>query len=246
MWIKKLAYRVTQPVLRTLRNNRTIIRRLFGVRVPRGTAVQFDPTTVTLAHAVKTVGKDSDQHALEIGIGQGALISLSVSQQFKSLQIHGIDCSPSRVESSQKVAAFNGVEVNFFESNLFESVPPQPQFDLIFFNPPYVPTAVGEGLQLTEKLQVDGDQVWNGGEDGCVVLRQFLAEVGEYLAPEGRVVFGVQSMFVPDTKVEEVVGQTPFKIAQRITRRLTPAVAYVLTKASVAPQIPASQLPAAK
>ncbi len=229
MLIKKLAYKVTQPMLRALRNNRAIIRRLFGVQVPKGTAVQFDPTTVTLAHAVKLVGKEEDKHALEIGIGQGALISLAVKQKFPQLNLHGIDCSQSRVESSQHVAAHNNVEVNFFESDLFASVPAEPKFDLIFFNPPYVPTAVGEGLQLTEKLQVDGDQVWNGGEDGCDVLRQFLAGAVDYLAAGGRLVFGVQSMFVPDATVEDVVGQTRFEISQKVRRRFSPAMAYVLT-----------------
>jgi len=240
MWIKKLAYSVTQPLLRKLRNNRTIIRQLFGVRTPRGVAVQFDPATVTLAHAVKQAGTEADRHSLEIGIGQGALISLAVSQKFKSLKIHGIDCSASRVESSQQVAAFNNIEATFYESNLFESVPASPQFDLIFFNPPYVPTAVGEGLQLTRRLQVDGDQVWDGGEDGCVVLRQFLAGAVDYLAPGGRIIFGVQPMFVPDSKVEEVVSETPLSIAQRVKRRFTPAVAYVLTHAPVESQATAA------
>ncbi len=227
MQLKQAVYPVFQPILRALRRNRWIIRRLFGVKVPPGVAVQFDPTTVLLTRALRAIAESEDRRALELGIGQGALVSLSLAH-LKQIQLDGIDCSPTRVESSQRVAAYNEIAANFWLSDLFAQVPAENQYDLIFFNPPYVPTGVGEALKLTKRLEVDGDQVWDGGDDGTSVLREFLRQAPEYLSPRGRVVFGVQDIFVPDAKVLEVLAETRLALQQRVTKRMVPSVVYVL------------------
>ena len=217
-----------------LRNNRLIIRRLFGVSIPKGTKVQFDPTTVLLARALAEQLTAEDSRALEIGIGQGALVGLSLKKAAQDrgveLALDGIDCSRSRVESSLKVAEHNRMDVKFWLSDLFEQVPAEQQYDLIFFNPPYVPTGVGNELKLTERLQVDGDQVWDGGEDGTSILRMFVNQAGDYLSARGRVVFGVQEIFVPDARVVEAVGNSRLQIKQRVKKRGIPSIVYVLSK----------------
>lgn len=99
----------------------------------------------------------------------------------------------------------------------------------IFFNPPYVPTAVGQRLSLSERLQVDGDQVWNGGEDGTTVLRSFLQQASRYTSDRGRVVFGVQEIFVPQETVSKAIRECGYTMLSRITRSMIPSVVYVVT-----------------
>lgn len=232
MRFKVAAYHCFHPILRTLRNSRIIIGRLFGVKIPPNVSVQFDPTTVLLARAVAESLTDNDKRALEVGIGQGALVGLSLMRAAKkqaiSLSLDGIDCSTSRVESSQQVAGFNQIEARFWISDLFSEVSPEQQYDLIFFNPPYVPTGVGSELKLTKRLQVDGDQVWDGGEDGTSVLRMFLREAPRFLSSSGRVLFGVQDIFVPDQLVVDAVAETELRIVDRFKKRSIPSVVYIL------------------
>jgi release factor glutamine methyltransferase len=233
MRLTLLAYRCVHPLLKMLRTNRAIIRRLFGVRIPRDTKVQFDPTTVLLSKTLGELLTEDDGRVLELGIGQGALVGLSLKRAARhrgwTLALDGIDCSAARVESSRKVAEYNHIDASFWVSDSFAEVPPLRQYDLIFFNSPYVPTRVGKALKLTQRLEVDGDQVWDGGADGTAILRRFLRESGARLSPRGRVVFGVQRIFVPDDLVAEVVAASQLRIEQRLTRRSIPSVVYVVS-----------------
>lgn len=230
MDVKSMVYEVTHPVLAKVRSNRWLIKRLFGLTVPREIDISFDPTTVALRQAVCDSITSKDSAVFEMGIGQAALVGLSVAKE-RGVELHGADCSPSRVETSQRVAEANGVETQFLVSDLFASVAPQQRFDVIFFNVPYVPSQQGQTLQLTKRLGVDGDQVWDGGPDGTQVLRAFLAEAIDFLAPEGRVVFGVQNIFVPEEVVQQVIQDCGYRLQQRSTKRMVPSCCYVVRPA---------------
>jgi release factor glutamine methyltransferase len=222
-------YDLCHPALRALRGNRHVIRLLFGARIPAGMQVQFDPTTVLLSRVLSAIATPEDRACLEVGIGEGALISLSIARRHP-MQLVGVDCSEARVLQSRRVAEANGFAVDFFKSDLLSAVPPALRFDLIFFNPPYVPTETGRRLRLTERLTVDGDQMWDGGLDGTAVLSRFLEQAKEYLSARGRIVFGVQSLFVPDKLVVEIIHRSGLKLQQRQTRRFLPSIAYIIEK----------------
>lgn len=230
MPFKNLAYHVGHPLLGLVRSNHFLMRRLFGVRIPSDVSVQFDPTTVALARELLLEITDEDTTALEMGIGSAALISLSLMKRTK-LRIDGVDCSPSRVATAQAVAKHNGLSAHFWQSDLFSAVPNDARYDLTFFNPPYVPTQWGRDLKLTARLHVDGDQMWDGGEDGTSVLRSYLRQSPHFLSPRGRIVFGVQNVFVPDELVSRAISECGCRLRHRHRRRLVPACVYV-----VAPQ----------
>ncbi|HDH27761.1 MAG TPA: methyltransferase, partial [Euryarchaeota archaeon] len=65
------------------------------------------------------------------------------------------------------------------KSDLFSNV--SETFDLIVFNPPYLPTEEGEPLD-------DVSLAWDGGRSGRVVIDRFLAGLSGHLNPGGRVV----------------------------------------------------------
>jgi release factor glutamine methyltransferase len=234
MSIRRLLYHVVHPVLGVAARNRFLIHRLFGIRIPRDVTVHFDPTTLLLRFALQQVVVPQDKSALDVGIGQGALLALGL-QRSTHLYVEGVDCSESRVHSSRLVAHHNALTANFFVSNLFSAVPPDCQYDLIFFNPPYVPTRNGEELKLTRRMRADSDRVWNGGQEGTQVLREFLLHAPSHLSPRGRVLFGVQPIFVPDHRIHALVGQGRLVMLNRITRCCIPSTVYVLGHAQNPP-----------
>ena len=231
MQAKRLAYQLFHPILRWGRSHPVLIRGLLGVRLPRGADVAFDPTTVLLARAARETKTPSDVTVLEMGIGAGALVGLSLARHClrtkEAIALAGCDCVPRRVESALAVARHNGLEAEFFESDLFAALPADRQFDLILFNPPYVPTSVGKDLDMGQRL-TDERTMWDGGDDGLVVLRKFLADAPPHLSPRGRLLFGVQHVFVKDDAVRQVIDASPFQLQKRITRRGVPAAVYVL------------------
>lgn len=227
MSLRKLLYQVVHPVLGLAARNRFLIGRVFGIRVPREITVHFDPTTLLLRLALRQVVTPRDKFALEIGIGQGALLALGLRQSTQ-LRVEGVDCSEPRVRSSQEVAKHNGLSADFYVSDLFDRVPSDRQYDVIFFNPPYVPTRDGEELGLTRHMRADSGRVWDGGDNGMQVLREFLLRVPAHLSPRGRVLFGVQPMFVPDHSVQALIDASRLVLLNRITRRWIPSAVYVL------------------
>jgi release factor glutamine methyltransferase len=228
MAIRHLVYELVHPVLGAVARNRWLIRRLFGVRVPRDTVVHFDATTLLLRHVLPLAVRPADRVALEVGIGQGALLALAL-RRTTHLEVHGLDCSAGRVSSSQRVAEYNGIDACFFRSDLFSQVAPGRLYDLIFCNPPYVPTREGRQLRLTRRMRADSDRVWDGGDDGTRVLQTFLERAADYLQPGGRVLFGVQPIFIPPARVEQMVTDCGWTIVQRWRRRWIGSVAYLLT-----------------
>ncbi len=220
-------YAAAHPVLRSLRSHPRLIRMLFGVQIPRGTPVQFDPTTICLSRTLRKIATENDRRTLEVGIGQAALVSLSLAKQ-RPVEVYGVDLSASRVASSIEVAKYNGIKADFRESDLLSAVPNDLRFDLIFFNPPYVPTAMGQQLQFNERFCTEGNHVWDGGVDGTDVLVRFLRDAKPRLTPTGRIVFGVQSIFIPDALIVEVLKREQMELKQRCRQRVPPSVCYVV------------------
>ena len=69
-------------------------------------------------------------------------------------------------------------------------------FDLVIFNPPYLPT------QPEERLDDWLEYALDGGQDGRSVIRRFAADVRRVLAPSGRVLLLISSL----TGLQEVSG----------------------------------------
>ena len=70
------------------------------------------------------------------------------------------------------------------ESDLFSNV--KGKFDLVMFNPPYLPYDSNEGYDAS---------LWNsGGLNGCEVLDKFLKDVVKYLNSDGKVLILFSSL----------------------------------------------------
>lgn len=227
MALHELLYHLCHPLLGTAARNRWLIHRLFHIRVPKQVTVHFDPTTLALLLALRNTVTPSDKTALEVGIGQGALLANSL-QKSTAIDVEGVDCSEARVLSSCTVAAYNRLQPRFYMSDLFSKVGNGRSFDLIFFNPPYVPTGQGRRLKLTRHMRADSDRVWDGGQDGSGVLRTFLQQAHGFLSSHGRLLFGIQPIFLSRELTESTIADCKWQIRDRYSPRWLPACVYVL------------------
>lgn len=121
---------------------------------------------------------------LEIGTGSG-FVSAVLLANLKEICLVATEINPH----AARCAKVNGVEV--IRTDLFRGIKsknPETLFDLILFNPPYLPTS--------EEEKVPGwlNYAFDGGISGRETLDQFLGEVKDYLKPGGEILVLISSI----------------------------------------------------
>jgi release factor glutamine methyltransferase len=131
--------------------------------------------TYLLVDAALNEVRPSDS-VLEVGTGCG-IIAKMVAERARC--VIATDKNPRAVAN----AKLNGVEA--IRGDLFADL--DSRFDLIIFNPPYLPGRSDTSSDWQTKA-------WDGGPSGREVTAQFLSQVGKYLTQKGRVLLVISSI----------------------------------------------------
>ncbi len=122
---------------------------------------------------------------LEMGCGTGVT---AVTAALKgSAQVTAVDLSPAAVLNTELNARRHGVAetVHAIHSDLFTDVPAG-EFDVIFWNSPFVDAPMPEG--------VPEDLARIVFDPGYLIHRRYLHEAQDFLSPRGRLLLGFGSM----------------------------------------------------
>ncbi|MGC4015293.1 MAG: peptide chain release factor N(5)-glutamine methyltransferase [Luteolibacter sp.] len=120
---------------------------------------------------------------LDMGCGSGVL-GLSLASSKPAWQVLLADVSPDALAlTRENAASIELTNAGFTESDLFAAV--EGSFDLIVANLPYVPET--DRPTLTREVMHDPDLALFGGQDGLDVIRRFLPQAFEKLAPGGHI-----------------------------------------------------------
>ncbi len=109
---------------------------------------------------------------LEIGSGSGINLQTALKSKIKKQNIFSCDINKKAVEYCKNLG------FNCILSNLFKKIPEQ-KFDIIIFNPPYLPEDKNEPKE--SKLAT------TGGKHGNEITIKFLKQAKDYLAKNGRI-----------------------------------------------------------
>lgn len=142
--------------------------------------------TLLLLEAAFAESRPKDR-VLEVGTGSGH-VAASLLDRVKS--VFAVDINPYAAATARA----RGVDV--VRTDLFAGL--RGRFDLVLFNPPYLPTNPEERLEDWLEYALDG------GPDGRRTIARFLTELDEVLAPAGRALLLVSDL----TGVEEVQALT--------------------------------------
>jgi len=124
---------------------------------------------------LKNLVNVKNKEVLEIGVGTG-LISIACAKK-GAKKVVGVDINPYAVKLAKENAKLNNVDVLFFESDLFENV--NGKFDIILFNPPYLPTSEDD------KIESYLNYAFDGGKNGREILDRFIDNLPKYLKKGG-------------------------------------------------------------
>ncbi len=138
---------------------------------------------------------------LEVGTGSG-FVSAVLLANLKDISLLATEINPH----AARCAKANGVEV--IRTDLFRGIKPEKpenRFDLILFNPPYLPTS------KEEKVPGWLNYAFDGGISGRETLDRFLDEVRDYLKPGGKILVLISSITGLEA-VKEKMRSVGFKV----------------------------------
>ncbi|MHC1586069.1 MAG: HemK2/MTQ2 family protein methyltransferase [Candidatus Hecatellaceae archaeon] len=174
------------------------IRRLYGflLKIPSHVYEPSDDSFL-LAENLKLSGGET---VLDMGCGSGLLTLLAAR---KASLVVAVDINPEAVKATAENVKANGFagKVELVVGDLFSAFRRGELFDLVIFNPPYLP--VEEEDQL--------GRAWSGGPTGREVIDRFLSEVKGRLKPRGKILL-VQSTLSNVSETVRVLEASGFNV----------------------------------
>lgn len=146
----------------------------YGIKIKTSDGV-YAPAEDTLLLA-GTLDARPNENVLDMGTGTGVL-GLIAAKTAK--HVLAVDINDAALKCAKENALLNGVKnMTTRKSDLFSNIPET--FDLIIFNPPYLPT---EEREPRDEVSF----AWDGGRSGRGVIGRFLKEVKDHLTEGGRI-----------------------------------------------------------
>ncbi|MFA5266377.1 MAG: HemK2/MTQ2 family protein methyltransferase [Methanoregula sp.] len=164
--------------------------------------------TVLLLKAARAEVKPGDR-VLEVGTGSG-LVAAEIARITRVL---ATDINPHAVLCARNA----GIDV--VRADLFAGI--RGSFDLVLFNPPYLPT------QPEERIDDWLEYALDGGESGRRVIERFARHVGDILAPGGRILLLISSL-TGLHEVQELFAGQGYSVEPAIQQVIEDEVLYVL------------------
>jgi len=124
---------------------------------------------------------------LDMCTGSGC-IAVSLAKNLKNANVYGADISEKALNIAKKNAEINNVNVEFYNSDLFNKIPNE-KFDIIVSNPPYITTKDMKSLQ--REVMSEPSLALDGGEDGLFFYRKISEDALLYLNDNGVIVFEI-------------------------------------------------------
>ena len=126
-----------------------------------------------LAEFVKReIKKDDFTNVLDMGSGSGIQAEIAIKSGINPKNIVLVDINPDAIKLLKKKFPKSKIIL----SDLFSKIPKKSEFDLIIFNPPYLPDH-----------EFDKGADTSGGKKGSEVLNKFLKKAKLHLAENGKI-----------------------------------------------------------
>jgi release factor glutamine methyltransferase len=130
---------------------------------------------------------------LDMGTGSGILAAYCAR---RGAEVTASDVDIAAIQRLARVADMLGVRVKLIACDLFSKI--ADQFDIIMFNPPYLPSHAMH------------DRTVDGGKQGRSIINRFLNQVSRHLVQDGFAVLLVSSLNHPE-RLRERYAHLSFK-----------------------------------
>ncbi len=169
------------------------------VLIPRPETEQLVVRAIDLAKEARVAS------IADVGTGSG-ILAVCCAKHLPLASVTAIDISATALAVATRNAERHSVaeRITFVESNLFENLPNQQQFDLILSNPPYVSTE--EMAELDPEVRdFEPHLALDGGVQGMEIVERLLKQSVDRLRPDGWLLIEVSPMNAK--RVEQLVDE---------------------------------------
>ena len=199
----KLIYKI----LKYIRSSKIITFVIWRIKIEKYLHDTFwDLTTLVLKKELNQ-NKEKNKY-LDMGCGQFAILG----QYFKKINsysdVTSIDVYKEFIENSIKNSIQNKNDINILQSNLFSNI--NEKFDLISFNPPYVPAS-------TKNEKLEFPNIRYSDLEGIQTAKDFLSEAKKFLTPDGIILLGMNTFYVPQNVCVKLIKDNGYKL-EKITK----------------------------
>lgn len=161
----------------------------------------------------------------EMGVGSG-YITIILMKLFPECLFYAIDKNQKALDCTSNNIQLNElahVQIEFFLSDLFQTVNAD-TFDIIIFNPPYLPMEENSSLATTDPLY---RSTWEGGTD---LIIDFLHSSEKYLSQNGEIIMVLSQYQVKDGNIDDFVSETntSLKVKEFFKKQISLETLYVV------------------
>lgn len=164
----------------------------------------YDPAEDTFI-ILENIELNKSDCVLEIGTGCG-IIALECAKRV--CNVIATDISPFAINCAKRNYIKNknllNANIEFRQGDLFSVIENKEEFDVIIFNPPYLPT------NSNKKIKSWLNFAFDGGKDGIATTKRFLNEVIRYLNKIGKAYF-IFSSYSNQEKLRNILDKNKIK-----------------------------------
>ena len=168
----------------------TANQEFFGLdfEVTKDVLIPRPETELLIETALKLFPRSADVFFCDVGTGSGCIV-VTLLHQLPQARAVALDISPGALAVARRNAARHSVteRVDFIVSDCFAALSardPQPSFDLIVSNPPYVEEGAMASLQR-EVRDYEPRNALAAGPDGLAIIRRLLLEAPGFVKAGG-------------------------------------------------------------
>ncbi len=207
-------------ILNILRSSKFFTYILWGIKIDKFCHTTFwDLTSLVIKKELSNI---KEKKYLDMGCGQFAILGQFYKKKNIDSKITSVDIYDDLVENSFINSKINKNDIEVIQSNLFDKI--NDKFDLISFNPPYVPQKKDDKVKYSK--------IRYSAKDGTETMSLFLKKAKDFLSYDGKIILGVNSYYVDKEKCLSLIKEYGYDI-KKITRiLLNSSIAFTIQKNS--------------
>ena len=178
-------------------------KEFFGIELEISESVLVPrPETELLVEMVLNIAP-KNATLLDLGTGSGA-IALAIAKERPDIKVSASDLSASALEIARKNARSLNLNLTFFHSNWYQSLP-HSKWDFLVSNPPYI----SENDPHLDALKKEPIEALVSGTDGLEAIRQIVNGSSDFLTPQGHLL--IEHGFNQSEAVSRIFVANSFK-----------------------------------